>query len=32
MIESMQLDARTRDTLLAGAALNWLNLKREKFT
>jgi aminocarboxymuconate-semialdehyde decarboxylase len=31
MIETMNLDDKTRDTLLAGAALSWLNLKREKF-
>lgn len=31
MIETMSLDEKTEDTLLAGAALNWLNLKREKF-
>jgi aminocarboxymuconate-semialdehyde decarboxylase len=31
MIESMGLDGETRDSLLAGAALNWLNLKRERF-
>jgi aminocarboxymuconate-semialdehyde decarboxylase len=31
MIESMGLDGKTRDSLLAGAALNWLNLKRERF-
>lgn len=31
MIETMNLDEKTRDTLLAGAALSWLNLKREKF-
>jgi hypothetical protein len=31
MIESMDLDLKTRDTLLAGAAMNWLNLKRERF-
>ena len=32
MIESMNLDSRTRDTLLAGAALNWLKLERSRFT
>jgi aminocarboxymuconate-semialdehyde decarboxylase len=31
LIESMDLDGKTRDSLLAGAALNWLNLKRERF-
>jgi aminocarboxymuconate-semialdehyde decarboxylase len=31
MIETMHLDDKTRDTLLAGTALSWLNLKREKF-
>jgi aminocarboxymuconate-semialdehyde decarboxylase len=32
MIESMALDARTRDWLLADSALEWLNLHRGKFT
>jgi aminocarboxymuconate-semialdehyde decarboxylase len=31
MIESMDLDRTTRDRLLAGTALNWLNLKRDSF-
>jgi aminocarboxymuconate-semialdehyde decarboxylase len=31
LIESMDLDARTRDRLLAGTALEWLNLDRERF-
>jgi aminocarboxymuconate-semialdehyde decarboxylase len=29
MIESMDLEPRARDMLLAGAALKWLNLRRE---
>jgi hypothetical protein len=32
MIESMDLDPQARDTLLAGAALKWLNLERGDFT
>jgi aminocarboxymuconate-semialdehyde decarboxylase len=31
MIESMALDERTRDWLLADTALEWLNLRREDF-
>ncbi len=31
MIESMALDAKVRDHLLAGTALKWLNLEREHF-
>ncbi|MGH8223802.1 MAG: amidohydrolase family protein, partial [Woeseiaceae bacterium] len=31
MIESMQLDGSTRDLLLAGSALEWLNLERSRF-
>jgi len=31
LIESMELDTRTRDRLLAGTALEWLNLDRERF-
>ena len=31
MIESMQLDQQTRDQLLAGSALEWLNLRRQDF-
>ncbi|MDZ7644785.1 MAG: amidohydrolase family protein [Woeseiaceae bacterium] len=31
MIESMSLDGRTADALLAGSALRWLNLPRQRF-
>ncbi|MEX2125648.1 MAG: amidohydrolase family protein [Woeseia sp.] len=31
MIESMNLDPQTRDALLAGTALEWLNLRRDDF-
>ena len=31
MIESMNLDQATRDSLLAGTALEWLNLNRDEF-
>lgn len=31
LIESMDLDARTRDLLLHGAALEWLGLDKERF-
>lgn len=31
LIESMNLDASTRDLLLHGAALEWLNLDKERF-
>jgi aminocarboxymuconate-semialdehyde decarboxylase len=31
MIESMNLDRQTRDALLAGTALEWLNLNRDDF-
>lgn len=32
MIEAMGLDAATQDLLLAGSALRWLDLPRERFT
>ncbi|NNE60135.1 MAG: amidohydrolase [Woeseia sp.] len=31
LIESMELDETTRDWLMAGSALRWLNLSRERF-
>ncbi|MEX2496330.1 MAG: amidohydrolase family protein [Woeseia sp.] len=31
LIESMDLDSQTRDALLAGTALRWLNLSREDY-
>ena len=31
MIEQMGLDATVRERILAGTALSWLNLERERF-
>ena len=32
LIESLDLDPGTQDRLLAGTALEWLNLERSRFT